>query len=152
MEPMEENTSLSQEKVVRSCYLLYPTIFVMSLICSPTRSSEMNACIIGCDSFLFCDIQYVFLLLPDLKVGSFPFEKLSQRGWVWRSLVTHWPNLIRYLWWEGEGGGVAIWWWVLWQHGCCLLGQRMTRTKVRRDPAEKMFREGGVDKLCNLEV
>lgn len=27
-----------------------------------------------------------------------------------------------------------------------LLGQRMTRTKVRRDPAEKMFREGVVDK------
>ena len=44
----------------------------------------------------------------------------------------------------GRGGGVAIWWWVLWQHGCCLLGQRMTRTKVRRDPAEKIFREGAV--------
>ena len=28
----------------------------------------------------------------------------------------------------------------------CLLAQRMTRTKVRRDLAEKMFREGGVDK------
>ena len=28
----------------------------------------------------------------------------------------------------------------------CLLGQRMTRAKVRRDPAEKMFREGVVDK------
>ena len=28
----------------------------------------------------------------------------------------------------------------------CLLAQRVTRTKVRRDLAEKMFREGGVDK------
>ena len=83
------------------------------------------------------------LLLTDLKVKSFHRE--DEFDEVWSRIDQIWSDIS-----DGRERGVAIWWWVLWQHGCCLLGQRMTRTKVRRDPAEKIFREGAVDKLCNF--